>query len=377
MSSQIHKVYWAAIGNRVDVWNKQGIEGNQRIFFANSMLYVAGLIFKIAVSTALRPMSKKHSHLKLSWSNIFRNRLDELETDATTVEYDYRKMNRSQSRLFAGVRLFQVLKLGAEIRKHESLSGSTQDNFFYRLIVCAEFLMFTDLVKRIEPDVVYIAGINDRQSIMLSEICKNHEIRLSILQHGCFTRFENQHKITAHEFMYFYDFSLNYLHLFIENASKVKHTFLPRKQKKLELPAIDHDINIAYATTPIKCEVNFEIIDQILEGLDDNVQLIINPHPRDPAQAYEEKYGDLGNVVVTPTKYRNVQYFFLRYSTLGVEMSQLGIESVFINLENYKTDFFEFGNFEVFTNIQDFRHWLVTESEIKEHYSPTISVLSD
>jgi hypothetical protein len=365
----INSIYWYSLTNRKDAMQTQGIRRSYHRFLGQSIIYSIGILAKIFLSKFYQVHQSNHNQIRLSWTNTFYQRLLELPGEIPLFHYNYKSFQKNQILFFKNVSLYKTLKETGKIRKSGNSCFFEQDNLFYRFIIASETLMFISFFK-LHPSIkrVYIAGINDRQTVMLSEICFGSNICLSVLQHGCFTKFLNQYKVTADEFFYFYSFSLNYLKYFFKDIDNIKVKHLPRKYKLEDLPIYDNPINIAYATTPILSSINFKIINLLLQDLNEKVTLIINPHPVDNLKDYEKMYGRKSNVIITNVKYKNVKYFFLRYSTLGIEMSNLGIDSVYINLENYQTDFFDFGQVTVFNNLDPFKNWLYKESKIKYYY---------
>lgn len=355
--------------NRKDAMVTQGINRSYREFLSQSFLYFVGILCKIFLAKFIKNPNTSYYILRLSWTNTFYKRLKELPGEYPLLHYNYKKFSKIQILFFKNVSLFNVFYEFLCIKKNNTQTTFEQDNLFYRLVIAAESLMFQTLFKS-QPCLqrIFIAGINDRQTVMLSEICFRYNIKLSVLQHGCFTKFLKQYKVISDEFYYFYDFSVKYLKYFMSNPEGVKIKYLPRKQNLADLPLFGNKINIAYATTPIKSSINFEIIDLLIKNLDNRVTLIINPHPVDDASDYIKRYGSKSNIEITGQKYKNIKYFFLRYSTLGIEMGQLGIKPIFINIENYQTDFFEFGNVTVFNDLSKFEKWLYYNSDIREYY---------
>ena len=365
----INSIYWYSLMNRKDAMKTQGIGRNYFQFLWQSFLYAVGIVIKILASYFIKKSIFNSKAIRLSWTNTFYKRLIELSGDYPLVHYDYKKINKRQILFFKNVNFFKIIRATISIRKKYGDISFEQDNIFYRFIISAETMMFDHMISSNSSlQRIYIAGINDRQTVMLSELCSKYSVHLSVLQHGCFTKFLNQYKVIADEFHYFYDFSIKYMKYFFRDPDSVKLKHLPRKQSIDDLPKFENEKNIAFATTPIKSSINFEIIDILLENLHEDVTLIINPHPVEKINTYINRYGERKNVAISNIKYKNVMYFVLRYSTLGIEMRDLGMIPVFINIENYQTDFFEFGNVTVFTDLGDFQNWLHNISDIRTYY---------
>jgi hypothetical protein len=78
---------------------------------------------------------------------------------------------------------------------------------------------------------------------------------------------------------------------------------------------------VFYGTNPNHIDINFQIIDEILKQFseDNDVKLIVSPHPRENIVDYRKKYTLNCNVIVSPEKFYGCDLYVFRPSTLVLE----------------------------------------------------------
>lgn len=334
-------------------------------FALKGFIFLMTLLAKTVLSLGFHKPTLPQ-RLGINWE-IHKQRFFDYDEGLFVIDYFYRKMTKEQLRLFKYVNLLQVARYFLNIRSVGDLTGNNFDNIFYRCVCAIEFSLLENIVKQNNIRHLFINGLNDRYTIYLTEICKKEGVKLSIIQHGALTKFEDCYTVYADEFLYMYEFSRPFLKYFIRNDQEV--AFLPCKRKKsLQLGTFEKHPNVAYASTPSNIHLNYAIIDAILLNLDARVNVLIHPHPREDDELYLAKYKHYPNVIVTKTKYQNITYLITRISSLGVDMHDLGIEPVFVNLQHHDTDYLSTNVFRTFTTLEPFRDWLITESTLHTFY---------
>jgi len=136
--------------------------------------------------------------------------------------------------------------------------------------------------------------------------------------------------------------------------------YLPQKSKNLGLSIFKGrpGINIAYASTHVRHNLNLQIIDSILAVMKLDVNLLIYTHPQENLSLYK-KYQNVDNIFIfQKERHINIQYVISRFSTIGIEFYNSGIMPIFVNLDNVETDFLATNTFKVFTDTSDFETWM-------------------
>ena len=336
-------------------------------FRINSLVMMLLAFAKMFLGIFLKK-KKYPKHLGINWS-VHKKRTLDYDPNVEIADYFYKRYDKEQIRIMKYASFWEVLRLIFSYKRPKDLPAhNNYGNFFLYVYNAIEFSLMKNLILENKLEKVVINGMADRNYIFVGEICHRDKVKLAVVQHGAFTKFEGLHTIYADEFYYMYDFSLAFLKYFFTNYESITPVYCPNK-KKLELVAeFDGEPNIAYACTPSNVELNFRIIDIILKDLSPDVNLIIHPHPREDDAFYANVYGKYPNVTITKQKYRNMLFLVTRISSLGVELKEIGIEPVFINLEGHETDFLHTGQYQSFTELDKFGDWIRNESVIKHHY---------
>lgn len=364
----LNKYYKGVIQNRQVTFNQHNKEDSKLKFRIQSFNYSCILLLKLFLSIFYKKLVVP-KRVGIDWSQ-YKYRFNDYDNNLYIIRYFYKKFNKEEFQLFKYVKVNEVYQLFNNLKPIKNLAKKNNyDNVFYRLVASIEFNMLKNFVIENQLEHIIIYGINDRYTIYLSEICKIENIKFTIIQHGALTKFEGCYTVYADEFMYMYEFSKPYLKYFITNFNNIK--FLPCKKSQSNMNLKKYEktqCNIAFACTPSNIELNFQIIEMIMKDLSLDVTLIVHPHPREDNNLYIEKLKNHSNIVVTKEKYKNIKFLVTRISSLGVELKEIGIESVFINLEGHETDYLETGMFTNFSNLNDFREWIVNDSILREFY---------
>lgn len=367
-SYDINEYYIGVIQNRQVMFNTHNKKESKVKFFYKSIFYLFFIFIKILLSKIVnKTLLPKEIGINYI---VHKNRFYDYNKNLFIIDYFYKKINKEQLVLVKYINIKEAYYYFKEIKKVTHLDKENNyDNIAYRLICSLEFTLYKNLIHENNFSKVVINGINDRHTIFISKICQYQNIKLAIIQHGAFTKFENCYRVYADQFLYMYDFSIKYLKYFIENYDDIE--LIPCKKNKL-LKALDNypnKINVAFACTPSNIHLNFQIIEQIINSLSKEVTLIVHPHPREDIKIYTKKLSKYKNIVITKQKYKNIKFLVTRISSLGVELKELGIESVFINLEKHQTDYLDTGMFPSFEDLVKFREWITTKSTLKSYYS--------
>ncbi|MEQ4788414.1 hypothetical protein ABN070_17280 [Morganella morganii] len=363
------QIYSGVLLNRQQMFSTHNKENKKIHFLLQSIIYFIFIFIKIMLSKFLKQSYFNKKIIGLNFS-VYKYRFKELSPELTVIDYLYKKINKSQVRLHNYISLTAVIKLvytkNSNDKKH--YIKFENNNFFYRFVCAAEYNLLDNLISQNNFTEVITAGLNDRYCIFLSAICKKRNINLSIIQHGALTKFDGCYRIEADNFYYMYDFSKSYLKYFFKNTDTINFLPCEREFKHQELGNIDNEVNIAFACTPSNIELNFQIIDILLQDLAPTVKVYIHPHPRENNKTYEKKYAHIKNVCITKKKFINIKFLVTRISSLGVELKKTGIEPVFINLEGHETDYLATGEYLAFEKIPEFKIWLNNNSPIANMY---------
>jgi hypothetical protein len=130
----------------------------------------------------------------LSWSALHTKRLQDLsDLPELTHTIDYKTRTSDGICSFKKVYFWQILRLtrATHFDKKSIIIDSPQyfhESFWYRLAFWIDYAMLDGLLNQ-GIKVVYIAGYNDRYSLMISHICSQKSIPLHVLQHGLLGKF--------------------------------------------------------------------------------------------------------------------------------------------------------------------------------------------
>jgi hypothetical protein len=80
----------------------------------------------------------------------------------------------------------------------------------------------------------------------------------------------------------------------------------------------------------------------------------------EPEDTYKNLEVDL-SAFVTRERHRNISYLLSRYSTLGMDYYEQGIEPVFLDYEKHTMDFLDSDSFIKFNDPESFYEWVETE----------------
>ena len=110
---------------------------------------------------------------------------------------------------------------------------------------------------------------------------------------------------------------------------------------------------IVYGCQDARPENNLLIINFLLENFNDKLVYIV-PHPREDIKFYLKEFKH-PNIVVSRDKPSDIELFFSRFSTLGIEYANLGVKTIYVNLDKVKMDFMLSEQFEVYNSIEELK----------------------
>tara|TARA_R110000772_G_scaffold267854_1_gene392938 strand:+ start:14961 stop:16109 length:1149 start_codon:yes stop_codon:yes gene_type:complete len=364
--------YDAVIGNKKAALDLHNVKDDSFKFFISSVFYCLSIVAKIFISNLL---AKKNNlrHLErigVNWSR-FSKRLTSFDSSMPIFDYYFSKFDKSQVLLFKDVSLLDVLKLSFSTSsvKLEN-NGNNRDNFFYKFVCSAEFIMYKKLCEQIDPKQIVVAGLNDRHTFFLSEICKKNRIYFTLVQHGTLFKIDNFKLCEVNEFAYCFDFSLPFLKYYLKNIEGINIKFIPNESKSIEVVEYEKgNDNIAFACMPTNVALNFKVINALSEILNKNFNLIIYPHPREDFDSYLKAYNKNEKIIVSRAKYSNVKLVVSRVSTIGVDFANIGLPVIYVNFEQSETDYLATGKYAVVYEIETLNKFML------ENYSPYLKIL--
>lgn len=332
---------------------------NSRKFLFESAVYFFVLVFKIILSRFFSK-SKLQPLVAFSWIS-YQSRFKDYKDDIFVLDYHYKEFTKNEFSVFRHLKIsdiFTVRYIYNRVESNSILNSKFQsacDNVFFRYVNIIEFCLVYGILKNKLINHVVIAGLNDRLTIYVCELARILKVRVTVLQHGAFTKFEGNYLTIADEFCFIYDFSLPYLKYFFRCTDKMQLTHLPQKKSRKIFHTPDWCSKfVTYATTPSNIELNISLIKLIRKSIPSEYKIIVNPHPREELSLYN----DLDGVIVTRKKYKGSELFISRISSIGVEMQMEGEVVCFVNLEGHRTDFIDSGYFNVFNRIEELQLFL-------------------
>lgn len=304
-----------------------------------------------------------HKVIGISWSPIHDRRFSDLATQQpVTIPYHYKRLNKTQIALFKGMRakdMYAAAKglLRAKVDLSDiKNSAFNYDGMAYRLFFALEYALFDHLVKG--RDTLFIAGINDRISIITTNLCRAYGIKMHMLQHGLLDAEKYFIKVDIDVFYYMYEVSLPCLKYFVNcTDTHPALVYLPRLSTRRFTAIFDKNAgkNIAYATQPGDGDV--AIIDEVIKtiGTDFNLLLYIHPVEKHKTPFYQKRYEQYPNVFVCQERHANIELIISQCSTLGIEYHEQGITPLFINLyDDIDVDIAHSDMFVVYTRLEEF-----------------------
>jgi len=356
LKDEIKEAYLSDIINKSIIYQDIGREVPSSFKFKANLLIVL-LILKIIVSFFFRKR-KRNSIIGIEWSKIHEDRIKDLESLPMILHYYSRKINLQQIMIFKGFDISLFYQLYKEIVPHDfpfkAISNDyNYDSKGYRILFLIDYVLFLNVLK--EREEVFIAGLNDRLSIIISKICHRRHISLNMLQHGLLARREGLNQVAVSRYYYLYNFSLPCLKYAVKPSFSGLELIELKKKSNRKFSAsfnINRNKNIAYATMPAFQESNFAIIDMLLDlNKDYSFNILIYPHPLENIDTYHTKYKKEKNLFFSSERHQNLELLISQCSTLGVEYFYQGINSVFVNLHDFKVDIAEAEEFTVYNSI--------------------------
>lgn len=337
-------------------------------YSTKSIILSASLIFKVLLSRIIpytffeRP--NEYNSIGISWARLHTQRLkDKQDEIENVIEYFYSNYSLLTLSFYRDVPICSVFSEARKlkIRNIEHYDEKYfYDSFFYRIIFVIDFYALKNVLERYKPENVYCAGLCDRLAIILTTICGQSKIKVHMMQHGLLSLCKGKIKRKVHAFYYLYDFSLQAIKYSIRLDTSPHLIYLPKKQGALKLSHFDESSNknIAYATAIVKHEFNVQIIETTLRHMPKDFNLLIYIHPLDKRKKYEQ-YRKLDNVFLfKKERHSNIEYLISRISTLGLEYYELGVPSIFVNLDNLAGLFFHIDLFTTFYTLEEYEKWL-------------------
>ncbi len=351
-------IYEAIILNKKKTLELHG-EHESRVFFIfKSMVYFGVVLFKIILSKFIF-----FSHIQIpndkviafNWSR-FKSRLTDYNNDSQVFDYYFNKFDLEQIRLFKYVCLFNVFKLTFSINTEFAKGTINRDNFFFRFVCAAEYLMYESLIKSADPKEVVVAGLNDRHTFYISEICKSSNIFYTMVQHGCLFALDNPRKCFVNKFVYCFDFSIPFLKYYLLDNDTIQLKFLKLNKSPLQTTESGSNLDlIGFACMPTNVKLNIDVIDFLIENLSNKYNIAVFPHPREDKSIYSIRYKKDPKVMISEQKFSDIKVLVSRVSTLGVDYADIGCEVIFVNFEGSSTDYLNTGRFEVVSNLESLK----------------------
>lgn len=321
------------------------------------------LVFKFFLSRFSSSSYSKGTSIFISLGPLHIKRSKDLSETFDLIEYNRASFSKVQLHHFQHISVKEIYaclsgitKSKIEELKEPSLYAT--DNFFYRFLFIMEFLALKGIIKNSEK--VFMAGYNDRASLIISKLCEVNDIHLSMLQHGVLGKKEYWMHLKADRFFYLYPFSKNYIKYQISVLPSTELIYLPKKNTPFDFKTFKlgkFSKNVAYATSPADSDKDVEILKELIITLQEKqYNLLIYPHPLEKENLYKQFEED-EKVFVTRERHGNIAYLFSRYSTLGIDYYEKGITPIFLNYENHKMDFLESDSFKAFKDPLIFKKW--------------------
>lgn len=331
-------------------------------------LKLVGLVFflllKLGASRCVRKANIYGKQIFISWSSLHTGRSKDLAEEFELVEFNRLSFAKKQLAFFSRISITEFFKNFSRIKKSEltnvqKASNYVNNTFIYRFLFVIEFMVLKEIIGAKEK--IFMAGYNDRTSLIISKICEKNNIHLSILQHGVLGRKENWKPLKANRFFYLYLFSKEYISCQIEVNSSTELILLPKRTSSLNLGTFQNGKfkkNIAYATSPADSGKDILLLNQLKKDLfEKEYNLLIYPHPLEKESTYKGLKND-ESVFLTRKRHKNVSYLISRYSTLGIDYYEAGIIPVFLNFDKQDSDFLNSKEFIVFEDLPSFRIWI-------------------
>jgi len=362
----INKIYSSNIQNRYLSNKYVGIELTWK-YSIKEILLSLFLIIKLILSIFFRSRKlniQPNNSLAISWSKIHENRIKDVQPEIKfTYFYNSRATTIFSLKEFSSLSIRKILLLAYNLENNNSQnleSSQHYNTFWYRIIFAVDFYFVKVIINAYRPNEVYIAGLFDRLSILITSLAPSFNVRVHMLQHGVLGKRSSMSLIKVDTFYYMYEFSKPFLKYVLDLKSGPTLIYLPQKSKNLGLSIFKGrpGINIAYASTHVRHNLNLQIIDSILAVMKLDVNLLIYTHPQENLSLYK-KYQNVDNIFIfQKERHINIQYVISRFSTIGIEFYNSGIMPIFVNLDNVETDFLATNTFKVFTDTSDFETWM-------------------
>lgn len=364
----IFEVYKKEINNRYIIHSDVQLSKSK---FFNIKCFVAIFIFLLKWLISFILISKNKvdtsSDLAISWSRTHNKRLEDLTVNFKPVYYDFKSIKKEQ--IFFFKRLNQkgfyrnlFLMLNGKIERNDRGKLFFFDSYAYRILFVLEYCLFKGILEGYKCNNIYIAGLNDRYAIMITDICQNNDnMKLHMLQHGLLADRKGLSKVIADFFYYLYDFSFP----FIKNAVDVHQENCIKLSSKKKNSINDFFLTskeniVAIATSIAYPSTNFSIIDIIVKHLDKTkYDILIYPHPLEDIEAYKAKYSSNQHIFYFKReRHRNIDLVISQCSTMGVEYYNIGVESLFINVHGFNFDIAHAPLFQIFNKLNDFEEYI-------------------
>lgn len=325
-------------------------------------LFVIALICKLIL---YKLFSKKEEEVKgyekiaFVWSDIHKKKIKQMFPNINVIDISrtisFKKIKRYKD--------IKILKLfSRSIKTDTRYRHVSNDSYFYKIYIVLEYYMLKEQTKHVKN--VVVAGHFDRYVNIFSQLSRNNNFKLSLMQHGCIQIYKKGLKSIPinGDIYYMYDFSIPFFNTFLCYTEKT-NLYPQNSIHKLQFLKPNNNRNtplIVVACQDVNPENNLLIIDKILTTRKyKNFTLQIMPHPRENINYYKE-YKKKNNVIVSKNKDYQPDLVFTRFSTLGVEYQFSGTKTVFINIDLVQMDFLLSKNFNVTKKINDIENYIKT-----------------
>ncbi|MEJ0034113.1 MAG: hypothetical protein WDO15_28965 [Bacteroidota bacterium] len=240
-----------------------------------------------------------------------------------------------QLSLYRGISLvkaFRVARTVISVDPNRHRTGF--DNYFF----CVAFIIECQMLEALTLHTQHIlmAGQADRYAIILAIIAREKKKYFSFVQHGVNNVYEGLYLLRVDEVYYLFEISIPLFGVFVEDAETRKYIPIPSVRPNFK-PNPRYTNAIAFASCILAGDA--ELLEVVVNNYTAG-DVLIYPHPTEKDLTVYEKYKSRPNVYITMERVSNIRYLISCGSTLGLEYDLIGVPPVFVNTENFHSEFF-------------------------------------
>jgi len=303
------------------------------------VLHIVSLFLSFLVSKF-----KYKETIYFSWSNTHRNKLKIFSNDI--FEINFSKFDFNKCSLYSIIKFKDLICIFNIIK-------NLKYPLYLKILFIFEYTLVFNIIEK--SKIIFISGHFDRIVVLISLLSKTDNKKLNIVQHGALELIDNLPKIYVSKVYYMYDFSVDYFNRnYLPLEKNIFYEYEPNliSDKNNFKSCNLKNKTIAFITQPDNLVKNYKILDYLIKEYHEfNISIIV--HPRDRVRHYRDYISD--NIIFSRDFCLNYNIVFTRFSTLGINFHEKGIETVFINLDGVKMDFIESGNYRVFNSFKDYK----------------------